>query len=374
MKILQLISSRGFYGAENVVIELSLALRKAGCTPVVGVFRNKSGDSLAVAEVARANGLEVEVIPAEGKYGKETNAAIAGAVERHGVDLIHSHGYKTNFAAFWAMGVHRVPLVATCHLYTDENLRLRVYGIVDRFVLRYFDRVFGVSETEARRVIESGVAAERVEVVHNGIDVERFEQGEASLRAPGDGLVVGMVSRLQQHQKNCAGFIRAAHFALGQGIAARFVLVGGGEDRGQFEALAAELGIAEKVTFAGVRKDMPEVYRSLDLFVLPSFAEGLPMVVLECMAAGRAVLATDVGAVSEVVKNGETGVLVASGDQEGLNRAMVELLRDGELRGRLAEGGRRLVRDNFSRERMAGRYLESYERLVSARRRKSRAA
>ena len=140
------------------------------------------------------------------------------------------------------------------------------------------------------------------------------------------------------------------------------MLVGDGPDRKPLEDLAQELGIAGSVYFAGFRDDMARVYAGLDLLVMPSLDEGLPMTLLEAMAAKRAVIASAVGAVPEVVEHGQTGLLVEPGNADDLEQSMLLLLKDESLRHRMAENARKSVA-RFSSDRMARNYLDFYQRM-----------
>ena len=144
--------------------------------------------------------------------------------------------------------------------------------------------------------------------------------------------------------------------------AAKFVVVGEGSDRAQLEAQAQKLGITGNVHFAGYRADMPAVYSALDLMVMPSLDEGLPMTLLEGMAAKRAWIASAVGAVPEVIQHGQNGLLIKPGSVSELQDAILLLLQDKARRQQMAENARRSS-ILFSAERMARNYLEFYKHM-----------
>ncbi|MDB4928614.1 MAG: epsD 2, partial [Myxococcaceae bacterium] len=129
------------------------------------------------------------------------------------------------------------------------------------------------------------------------------------------------------------------------------LLVGGG-DEAPLRALAAELGVADAVVFAGVRRDIPAIYAASDLFAMASLSEGTSVTLLEAMLSERAALVTEVGGNPEIVAGGVTGELVPRGDHEAMGAAMVALLRDPERRARLGEAGRRRVLERFTQHRM----------------------
>jgi glycosyltransferase involved in cell wall biosynthesis len=130
------------------------------------------------------------------------------------------------------------------------------------------------------------------------------------------------------------------------------------------EALAARLGIADRVRFLGTRDDIPDLLAACDVFALPSLYEGSSLAVLEAMAARRAVIASAIGGTDELIEDGRDGLLVPPGDPEALAAALARLLNDAELRARLAANARERVEREFSRERMAARVGAAYEELL----------
>jgi glycosyltransferase involved in cell wall biosynthesis len=149
------------------------------------------------------------------------------------------------------------------------------------------------------------------------------------------------------------------------------VVVGDGPDREELEALIDHLRLRPFLSMLGRRNDMPAQYASFDLLVSSSRKEGLPIAILEGMAAGLPLIATNVGDVPSVVRNGETGILLPPGDPAALASAIVDLLRDREKRRRLGSAARQLVEREYSAERMANEYLDTYKAAVCASRRNS---
>jgi len=251
---------------------------------------------------------------------------------------------------------------------------MRAYAVLDRMVLRRFDKVIVVSDVVAEILRRSGVAPEKISTIFNGVDIELFRGVAPTLRneiAPDADAIVGFVGRLVP-EKGGALLLRSAQQVLALHQKTHFVLVGEGPSRKEWEALAAELGISQQVSFAGVRDDMPGVYASFDALVLPSLIEAQPMCLLEAMAAGKPVVATRVGAVPKLVASGKTGLLVECGDVAGLASGIIRILRDPELARRLGENGQAHVSQNYSAEAMAKSYVVQYQRLLAGRRNRAR--
>lgn len=194
-------------------------------------------------------------------------------------------------------------------------------------------------------------------VIHNGVQVETGAERAAQDR---DGFTIGSVGRLHT-QKGYDVLIRAM---ANLPDAARAVLVGDGPERLRLEALAAELGIADRVTFTGWREDARTCLHSFDVFVLPSRFEAFPVTILEAMAVPLPVVATAVGSVAEAIEDDVTGILVPAEDVQALTSALERLSGDPDVRGRLAAAAQDRVRERFTAAAMAARYEALYDELM----------
>jgi glycosyltransferase involved in cell wall biosynthesis len=206
-------------------------------------------------------------------------------------------------------------------------------------------------------------------IIPNGVPVATFSSPIVTRQAwrerqgiPPDAVVFACVARLSA-QKNVGALLQALAAMGGRGDA-MVLLCGEGEERGRLEAEARHLGIADRVRFLGSRTDVPEVLGASDVFVLPSLYEGHPLCVMEAMAAGRPVIATAVGGVPEVVRPGETGVLVPPGDVAALAVAMARLASSEEERGRLGRSGGAVAAKHFDVSHMAAAYDLLYQSLL----------
>ena len=368
--VLHLISSAGFYGAENILVLLGRNLQRRGCRSIIGVFSDSRSPHAEVAEQARAQGLETEMIPCDGRLDWKAVRCIR-EILRRGVDVLHAHGYKANVYGCAAAWRGQVALVSTCH-----GLSPRTYASLDRLVLRRFDRVAAVADVLTEALKSSGIDPAKVTTISNGIEPERFRDAKPKLRAELGGAgrsIVGMVGRLAP-EKGGDVMLRAALSVVTEFPDTTFVVVGEGPRRAEWESLSALLGLARHVVFTGIRRDMPEVYASLDAIVLPSLREGMPMCLLEAMAAARPVVATAVGSVDKLVIAGRTGLLVEPGDASGLAQAIRLLLRDPARARELGENGRAHVAANFSLDAMTRQYLQLYDEALTLRARRARRA
>jgi glycosyltransferase involved in cell wall biosynthesis len=367
MKILQMISSGGMYGAEAVVLNLSRTLNEGPHRSLLGVFSNSSNPNLQLHENATKEGLESYLIPCNGQIDRKAITSIRELVQRTGADVVHAHGYKADIYAFFALRASGVSLVSTCHNWIDNDRKTSFYGTLDRLILRGYARVVAVSEDVRQRLLKSGVKANKVSMIRNGIDLRPFDRASAVVRhdlGRDAYQIVGLVARLSM-EKGVDIFVNAAARVLARCPDTKFVVAGDGPDRAELDTLIDKLGIREHVRMLGRCDDMPALYASLDIMVSASRREGLPVAILEGMASRLPLVATAVGEVPTVIQDGHTGVLVPAEDPESLAAVIIELLRDPTKRERIGSAARLLVEDEFSAERMTAEYLRVYEDTIA---------
>jgi glycosyltransferase involved in cell wall biosynthesis len=364
VKVLQLISSGGYYGAENMLLNLCASQQKAGCENTLMLFYNVHVPNVEFYERARRRGLSVRMVHCQGRADWRAVRQIEECIQEDGIDLLHTHGYKADLYGYVAARRSGKPIVATCHNWVGGTAALGIYNHLDRMALKRFQGLAAVSDSVAQRLLDSGVAAKKIRTIANGIDVERFERALPSPALDFEGnKVVGMVARLDL-QKGFEYLLRAAHALCGAFPALKVVIVGEGPDRQAIESMIQRFGLQSNVILAGQHSDMPAIYAAMDIFVLPSLNEGLPMTILEAMAASRPVIATRVGAIPSVIKDGETGLLVDPGDINGLRDALTRLLTDSDLCRRIGSAGHDWVSRNYTSEVMALKYREMYNEVL----------
>src|ERR1700733_136988 len=366
MRVLHIISSGGMYGAEAVILNLSRTLNSGPHCSVLGVFSNFSNPNHQLHERAIKEGIESHLIPCKGQIDRIAITSIRELAVVTGADIVHAHGHKADIYVYFALRGLEIRCVSTCHTWYDNDLLAFLYGVVDRFVLRKYAGVVAVSDEVKQRLLKAGVREEKIHLVRNGIDLRPFDNAVPSLRdlTSDGGLLVGLVGRLAW-EKGIDIFLRAAVQVLAEFPSTKFVVVGEGPDRDRLERLTDELKIRESLSMLGRKDDMPAIYASLDVMVSSSRQEGLPMAILEGMASGLPLVATDVGEVPTLVLDGRTGVLVPAEDENLLAAGIVELLRDSVKRTRLGGAARQLIEDEFSAGRMTADYLRVYAEVIA---------
>jgi glycosyltransferase involved in cell wall biosynthesis len=290
-------------------------------------------------------------------------------IYRHRVDLVHVNSYVPGNYARLAAALMQVPLIVDhWHGFSRFNRKRR---LICRCLGRFTDLSLTVSQGVRDYLIEEiGLDPARVRVVPNGVDLARIDAARPGpevrryLGLPEDLPVIGLVGRLDHWGKGHKELFTAMA-QLQERWPCRALIVGGGRRLEEIKQAAAEAGLAGKVLFLGSRPDVPDLLRAMDIFVLPSYSEGVSLALLEAMAAGLPVIATAVGGTPEAVTEGVTGLLIPPQDAEALAGALERLLSDPTWGQKLGENARKMVAEKFSLERLGREINEIYGELVA---------
>lgn len=359
--------SRVLGGAENAMFMLLGSLDRDEWRPTLLLDDVPGAELLA----ERAAALEVPVrlvgpLPL-GLGGARQVPALARLLRRERPNVFHAH-MSSPVACKWGLAaavLARVPAVLGTVQVGGYEPPDRSASWQLRALARGVDRYLAVSRDIARELVERlGWPEEKIEVVYNAVDVGRVEvSAPPGLREQLGGSdtrpLVLTPARLDAQK---------GHDVLFEAIArvpdAVFVLAGEGPERERLEALAARLGIAERVCFLGRREDVPQLLAACDVFALPSLYEGSSLAVLEAMAAGTPIVSSAIGGTDELIEDGRSGLLVPPGDAEALAEALRRVLGDPELREGLAAKARERVEAGLTKEQMAQRVSGVYRELL----------
>jgi glycosyltransferase involved in cell wall biosynthesis len=363
LKILQLISSGGYYGAENMLLNLCASQESAGCRHSLLLFYNVHAPNVELYERARRRGITVRMVHCKGRADWRTVREIREYIAQDQIDLVHAHGYKADLYGYMAARGMEKPIVATCHNWVGGTAALGIYNRLDRMVLKRFNAIAAVSDAVRERLLQCGICSAAVKTIANGIDVEAFSKAEPPESIHHQTKIIGMVARLDL-KKGFEYLLLAVHKLQKTFDDFKVVITGEGPDRPAIEQMIEHYGLQQRVMLAGARSDMPNVYAAMDIFVLPSLNEGLPMTLLEAMAAGKPVIASHVGAIPNVVEDGINGLLVMPGDSSGLYDALARLLNAPDLCRRMGAQAHEWIGHNFTSEIMAKRYRLLYDEVL----------
>ena len=285
-------------------------------------------------------------------------------------DIVHTFLLTASLYGRFAAMLARVPIVIGSEVNIYER-KHALHVIAERWLMHGTDAV--VASAEAVRdfyIRQIGADPAKVEVIHNAVDWGQLETTitrdalRASLEIPAGAPVAGIIARLTEQK---------AHRVLFEAIARtpaladlHLLVVGDGELRDQLARHAGALGIAARMHFTGARRDLGNVLNAIDVFVMPSLWEGLPLALVLAMGAGLPVVATAVAGIPEIVKHGESGLLVNPGDVDGLGAALARVFGDATERARLGQAARAFVRPRFGADGYVSATAALYDRLVAA--------
>lgn len=369
LRVLLLINTLERAGAEKVVVNLAKSLDRGRFDVSVATVW-PGGD---LAHDVRAAGVPLVHLCRPGESALRAVLPLRRLLMRERIAVLHSQlGVAGLVARLTVLTMRSVSTV-----YTEQSIPAaysRFGRLLNCLTLRLPDVVVGSSRTvlsswDGCRPDESRSTA----VIPNGIDIptaptpaEDRRRWRASFNASDDDIVIGTIGYC--FERKGQRFLIGACQDLVRDRRVRLVIVGDGPLRPELERLTKASGIESRVTFTGAQSDIPGLISSFDVFALPSIGEGMPIVLLEAMVRGLPSVATAVGANPDVIRDGQSGLLVPPRATRELGQALQRLVSSQELRARLGEAARQRIVDEFSIQRMSREYGDLYERIVSTRR------
>lgn len=375
--VLQLIHSFIQGGSERQMIQLSRLLVKSGCYRVHVACLNPEGvlrseiESLGIGEIHEyplTSFHDYNMLVQLRRFGK--------FLRENDIRLVHTHDFYSNIFGMAGAALAKFPVRIASRRETGGMGRSPAEKGVERLAFRLADEVVANAKAVKGQLVREGVTGGKISVIYNGLDLTRLAPtvrtraevlallGLPCDLASSEHKFVTIVANMQHDVKDHPMFLRAAQRVFQVMPETSFLLAGEGRLIESLRALAEELGIAGSAFFLGRCKHVPELLSISDVCVLSSKAEGFSNSILEYMAAGRPVVATDVGGAREAIVDGQTGYIIPSGDDEAMADRIMALLRNPELRHEVGERARRAVEEQFSMEKQLSETLALYERLL----------
>jgi len=276
-------------------------------------------------------------------------------IKKYKINILHTHEVRTNLVGLIAAKLTGVKVVASVHGWVMDTVPFlwKLYQQLDKRVIRFFDHIIVGSNFLRNDIIKPGISPQKVTTIHNAIDTSSLDLSSSPLSFKkkydlnSKDRLVGTVGRISK-EKGQKYLLEAAKIVNQNFPDVKFLIVGEGAIKIELERYAKELGITDNVIFAGFYKNLSEVLAAMDLFVLPSLMESLPLVLLEAMAAGKPVVSTDVGGIPEIIIHEATGLLVRPKNSMELANAIILMLNNNDLMLKMAKKGKQLVHDQFS--------------------------
>ncbi|MBC9928784.1 glycosyltransferase [Chitinophaga qingshengii] len=351
IRVLETIRQGKIGGGESHVLDLVASLDKTQFEVVVLSFTDGP-----MVTALQAMGITVEVISSSKAFDLSVWLKVRKFIRSHRIDIVHAHGTRANTNILWAARSLGKPIVYTIHGWSFHEglhpLARRARVAAEKFITRMVQHNICVSESN-RETGHKAFGTFKATVIRNGVNLVKFNaEGiypdvKAAYGIPADHLVVCYIARMTL-QKDPVNMLKAFALVLQQVSNITLLMVGEGELKQAAEAEARQLGITDHVVFDKFRQDVPAVLHAADVYCLPSLWEGFPIGVLEAMAMGKAVVASDVDGTREAVVHEENGLLIPASNADALAAAIVRLAKDPTLRKRLQFSAATAVRTRYN--------------------------
>lgn len=360
LTVAHVVTTLAIGGLEKVVLDLVRCRTRPTfgahvfCLDAAGVLQQEFHES----------GAPVEVIGTHGSVFRRI-LRLARRLRDVRPDVLHTHNPQAHLHGAWAAKLAGVPVVVHTRHGRDRHDRPALAAL-SRMATAWTTRFVAVSEDTARvaREIER-VPAEKLLVIHNGIELERFPSSERGAAQPRARAVT--VSRLDPI-KDQATMLRATRLVADKIPGFRLDVVGDGPSRPNLQAIRTALGLEDQVSLHGYHADVVPFLAAADVFVLSSISEGISIALLEAMASGLPAVATDVGGNREVIVSGRTGFLTPVGSAEALAAAMIDLQLNPGVLNRMGRASRKRIEADFNLRHVVARYEAMYCRCLSGNR------
>lgn len=362
--VIQLRSSAGLYGAERMVLALDRHLPAAGQASRLACIGNHHLGHSPLHDEALRRRQKAVLLPCNGRLDAGTVTALRGVLRTSNAACIHAHDPKSVVYAWLATRGLDCRCVATTHGWVETDAAQRFYNRIERALLKRFDAVAVVAQPQVGRLVDAGVASRRIHPIANGIELtppaspQQRQASRAHFGCAPDDTVIAAIGRLAP-EKNFALLLKAMA-RMNDNAPVRLLIAGDGPEYSPLALLANALGLESRVTLLGHVEDCSELYAAMDVLALPSLSEGMPLVVLEAMAAGKPVLASAVGDVPALLAYAPHSKLLPLGEDswaEALHAAIGNPVDD--------HAARMHVREHHSAQVMAMRYADLYRQLRS---------
>jgi len=364
---MQLGSPIGLYGAERWILALLKHLDKSKIESLVSTIIDAPGLEAPVCKEAEKFGFSSHLFESHGRFNLSAVKALRTFIIEHDIDIIHTHGYKTDITGLLAAKGTNCKIVSTPHGWTKQpDIKLRLYEIIDRMIFPFMDAVVPLSDDLFHQLSFIPGVKKRLNFIRNGVDITEIDSvsnvaQEVSVLKKDGLFIIGYIGRIIPGKALDVLMHAVARYGQEDW---RVVIVGEGEQQDELQSLVKTLHIEDTVAFLGYREDRLELLIGFDTFVLPSRSEGIPRCVMEAMAAGIPVIASDIPGCRYLVEHNNTGLLFQPDNPEQLADSLKSLYADPSLRVNLSQRARDFVSSGFSASRMAKEYEDLFFQLA----------
>ncbi len=367
IKILQFICSTGFYGAERWVLALASHLPKDKTVSLLATTLEDNSQDLELVRQFKERCGDTFELPMKHKFDFSVVDKLAELIKREDIDIIHTHGYKSDILGVWAARKAGIPCVVTPHGFENaSDIKLRMFIWLGCQAMKYGDAIVPLSRQLLADMQRLGVKAEKTHYIQNGVDLSEVESVRTDEKVPAstEKLRVGFIGQMIS-RKNIDDILTIFDDLHQEGMNIELLFLGDGDDRARLEQIAATLPSKSDIHFLGFRDDRLALLKTFDLFVMTSTLEGVPRCLMEACAMGTPVAAYQIPGIDQLITHKETGLLAPLGERETLKGYWRDMLSDTIKANKYGLQAKAYVEEHFSAQRMANEYMVLFEDLLS---------
>jgi glycosyltransferase involved in cell wall biosynthesis len=366
MNILQFICPTGFYGAERWVLALANNIDHESVRCDLAVTVEPHQDTLEIVRQYPKGAGNAFEIATSGRFDLTAVNKLCELIKERNIDIIHTHGYKSDIIGLLAAKKAGIKSVSTPHGFGEaKDFKLKLYIKIGAFCLRFFDSVVPLSQQLVDESISFGIPKRKISYIQNGVDLKEVD-AVLETKQPKESPVktIGFIGQMIPRKK-ITHILDIFQQLCKRHNNLQLLFLGDGDDRASLEQQANTLDCHDKIQFLGFRQDRLQQLRDFDLFVMTSSSEGIPRCLMEAMAMEIPVAAYDIAGIDQLVQHQKTGLLSTYGDKEELTKHWEKLLFDPIQSSQLAKTGREFVLEHFSAARMAREYHTLFLNLLN---------
>lgn len=369
IKVLHLLNYPGRGGSERYILSLAEKLHNNGCIFYLGY----SADG-PMLEMAKALGIQAFNLPMDSPYDLRAAILLKDFCREFNIDIIHTHFLRENYiSAFSKIAGNKAAIINTCHLLEKKKPLL----VITNFLINFFtDGIIAVSFAVRDQLVGEGISPKKIEIIHNGVDINYWKgrrnyRIRSELGLTRDDFVITSIARFSEEKshifllesirelKKTAAFLNVKEFER-----VKFLFVGDGELMEECKKMTNMFGISDKIIFTGYRSDIRAILHASDLFVSHSRSEALGISILEALASGLPVVATNSGGPSEIINaQNNCGLLVGRNDTEGFAEAMMRFITDKKFYNTCRKNAVAVAEEKFSLDKTAEQTYNLYNKL-----------
>ena len=371
IKVLHFICPTALYGAERWILALAKNYVNHDLIDCqLAVTYEHQGKNIEVYDKFKELGLKSHMIKTQGRFDPSVIFALYRLIRDQNIDIIHTHGYKSDILGIIAARLTGIKAVATPHGFENaKDFKLQFFIWLGCLALKYFDLVAPLSEELKHDMHHLKVNKNRIRLILNGIDIdeverERNKKQNTNYLKPADEKLIGYVGQLS-HRKNISVLLETFELLYKEHKNVRLILIGEGPQKSELEKKAKALSAGSRIEFLGYRDDRLSLVRQMDLFCMTSSLEGIPRSLMEAMAIETPVASFNIPGVDRLIINGQTGLMADFSNVQMLKLCWQRILFDKDLADKLSKNGREHILKNFSSKRMADEYTFFYKKLTT---------